>query len=137
MARYNPALELLGVVLFDFKRTMTRPKDGTPPRPTGQVVRQRRRIEAVLSRVGADVPVFDAFIRSADAVAEQCRDRGQTVFELSRSTDGAKWWEVRKDRAAGIVLASDAAEAVGQDYEDLGAEVIERIIGIEQLEAAA
>ncbi|MFE2911412.1 ParA family protein [Kitasatospora indigofera] len=136
VARYNPGLELLGVLLFDFKRTMTRPKDGQRPRPTGQVVRQRRRIEAVLKRVGADVPVFEAFIRSADAVAEQCRDRGQTVFELSRSTDGAKWWEVRAGRADGTVLASDAAESVGQDYEDLGAEIVERVIAFEQQEAA-
>ncbi|MFE3502942.1 ParA family protein [Kitasatospora sp. NPDC059160] len=135
--RYNPDLDLLGVVLFDFQRRMSRPKDGSAPEPIGQVVRQRRRIEAVLRRVGSDAPVFEAFVRSADLVAEQCRDRGQTVFELSRSTDGVQWWELRAGRKNGTVLASDRAEAVGQDYEDLGAEIVDRVLAIEQLEATA
>ena len=133
----NPDLELLGAVLFDFEhRYYKKPKSDEEPRAVGQWTEVRAEVEAELRRAGSDAPLFDAVIRRAEQVAIACRKRGQLTFELARSTDGPDWWEVASGRKKGRRLPTSRAELVGDDYEDLAAEVMSRVIDVESEDVA-
>jgi hypothetical protein len=129
----NPDQELLGSVLFGFEHKYYTPKDGER-RAVGAWVEARAQVQELLDAAGVDAPVFNAVIRDARKVAKTCRDRGELSFEVAEATDGVKWWQKRKG-SSGNVLPTERAEQVGQDYLDLVAEIVERIVAIEAEEA--
>ncbi|MBC7271495.1 ParA family protein [Streptomyces albogriseolus] len=132
----NPDLELLGAVLFGFEHKFYTDRKSKEKRPVGMWVETRAEIEALLQKSGADAPLFNAVIRDARPVAKACRARGQLAFELAQVTDAPKWWEIASGKKKGRALPTSRAELVGEDYEDLAVEVMQRIVSIEQEDAA-
>jgi chromosome partitioning protein len=132
----NPDLELLGAVLFGFEHKYHTDRKTKEKRQVGLWTETRREIEADLLNAGMEDPLFNAVIRDARPVAKACRQRGQLSFELAQATDAPKWWEIAKGAKVGRVLPTSRAELVGEDYEDLAVEVMQRIIAREQEDAA-
>ncbi|WP_431921554.1 ParA family protein [Nonomuraea jabiensis] len=132
-ADLNPDLELLGAVLFGFKKQYYSDRVTGEKRPVGLWVEARRKLVNLLEQAGSDAPVFETVIRQAEGVAVACRDRGQLAYEVGEATDGIKWWQKMRGEK-GTLLPTDRAEAVGQDYEDLLVEIVSRIVTVETLE---
>jgi chromosome partitioning protein len=133
--RFNPDLELLGVVLFNFPHKYYTDKKSGEKRPVGAWVEARTEVEEMLEKAEVPASVFRTVIRSSEAVARACRKRGQLTFEVAEATDGVKWWEKRKG-GRGTVLPTERAEQVGEDYLDLTEEIVTTVLTIEAEEAA-
>jgi cellulose biosynthesis protein BcsQ len=71
----NPRLTYLGAVLFAHDPAATRVLKNTRLR---------------LDEVGQTVPLFEAFIRSSEAIAHDCRNRGQLAHELAGDVDAVR-----------------------------------------------
>lgn len=136
VGRLNPDLDLLGVVLFAFDHRYYTDRTTGERRPVGAWVEARKQVTDLLHEAGIDAPVFNAVIRNAPAVAKACRSRGQLAHEVAEAVDGVKWWQKRRG-TGGTVLPTERADQVTQDYEQLILEMVERILAIEEEEAAA
>ncbi|MFJ3465843.1 ParA family protein [Achromobacter spanius] len=111
--KVNPALELLGVVLFGTGTSSTQ-------------IRSRAR-RYVAEELGSDEGIiFDAFIRHAEGVGVDARDRGLLAHELERAiADNPKFWEVRAGTATGPAVSRTSA-SVAEDLANLAREVLLR-----------
>lgn len=105
----NPALELLGVVLFDF---------GTQDRR--MLADTRAEIERDLDGVA---PVFEAFIRNSRRAPGDMRDQGLLAYEYEAAAAAAAPWY--KDRSA--PRFSSSAAGLAEDYQRLTAEMLAAI----------
>lgn len=109
----NPALELLGVALFNL---------GANDR------RIHAEVRSDLSTALRDVaPVFEAFIRHARKASRDMRRRGQLAFEYHESAKDARPWYDRQPGEAPEGFASNAADLSG-DYQRLCGEILQRYI---------
>ena len=105
----NPALELLGVVLFDFGSSDRRMLAET-------------RVELERDLDGA-ARVFQAFIRNSRRAPGDMRDRGMLAYEYEEAAANATPWY--KDRNA--PRFSPSAAALAEDYQRLTAEMLSEI----------
>jgi len=115
----NPALVLLGVVLFGVNSSARR------------VTSSAR--ELLAADLGGAAPVLDATIRHVEAAAVDARGRGQLVHELERDVHaGPKWYERLRSPGAhpGEPLATSAG-ALADDYQRLAEQVLALITAIE------
>lgn len=111
----NPALDLLGVVLFGVNRSARRVVD------TARA--------ALADDLGADSSVFTTTIRHVEAAAQETRDRGLLVHELEEAVQaGPTWWELRRSGRSGDDSPRvRSAGGLAEDFQALGEEIITRI----------
>lgn len=105
----NPAIELLGVVLFDF---------GTGDRR--MLADTRAELERDLD--GA-APVFDAFIRNSRRAPGDMREQGLLAYEYEGAAAKATPWYQDRDGPR----FSSSASGLAEDYQRLTAEVLSAI----------
>jgi cellulose biosynthesis protein BcsQ len=122
----NPDLTLAGVVLFAISSRTTR---------------LERDVRAALERtLGGAAPVFDTRIRHLDSAAADARRRGLLVHELEQAASADRNARLQALRSgstpAGNLYARDASGLAG-DYEQLTAEILTRIVQLEQEYAAS
>lgn len=122
---WNPALELLGVVLFGFTTSA-------------------KRIDAMVradlaTDIGQDQVVFGQSIRHAEATGYYARRQGKLVQELEVDLlNGPKWYERLRAKEEGAKAAKPAevtpatAANVAKDYQALGEELIDRLVEAEK-----
>lgn len=117
VATTSHQLDLLGVVLT-----------GVPTSARRVRADAAADISAIL---GGTAPLFEATIRSSDAVARATRAEGVLVHELAERAEGAEpfWQALRKGITPQRVPGS--APALAQDYVRLTEEVLGRIAAIE------
>jgi chromosome partitioning protein len=113
--RFNPDLELLGVVLFDVASSATRLK---------------REIAAQIEQaLGGVAPLFASTIRHSIA-AMDARREGVLVFERAAQLEGAKpFWEAL--RLGKRPESPGSAPALAADYAALTHEILTRISSLE------
>ncbi len=131
-ARYNPALELLGVAVFNIAATDKR------------IVSEVR--EQLVEALGGYAPVFDSFIRNARKASRDMRSRGLLAYEYQEAADNAEpWYRSMKNPSelegvtARLTYAANAA-ALASDYVALSAEILRRYqerLGTAQMMAIA
>jgi cellulose biosynthesis protein BcsQ len=110
----NPAVELLGVVLFGIERNAKR-------------VDSDSRADIAV-RLDSDAEVFNTTIRHSSAVAQQTRARGLLVHELDEvSRSQAKWFEIIRGEAPAAPAVTRTASSVADDLHNLALEIIDRI----------
>jgi chromosome partitioning protein len=121
LTEVNPGLELLGVFMHAVS-------------PSASAVRRetRSRIHALL---GEDAPVLDSWIRYAESVAHQVRQRGLTPTELDDELRTAPAWYERLRDPSLPPRPAAASRTVAGDYERLTNEVVTRLQDAEKLEA--
>ncbi len=118
----NPDLDLLGVLLFGVNRGAHR------------VVEAAR--AGVAEDLGDSAPVLRATIRHVEAAAQEARDRGLLVHELEEAVMAAPaWWQIRRGASAGDAPRSRSVTGLAEDFQRLGAEIIERIGAAEGADA--
>ncbi|GAA4754643.1 hypothetical protein GCM10025783_29650 [Amnibacterium soli] len=122
----NPDLTLAGVVLFAISSRTTR---------------LERDVRAALERtLGGAAPVFDTRIRHLDSAAADARRRGLLVHELEQAASADRNARLQALRSGstpvGNLYARDASGLAG-DYEQLTAEILTRIVQLEQEYAAS
>ncbi|MFG2306698.1 ParA family protein [Actinacidiphila glaucinigra] len=116
--RVNPALELLGVVLF---------ASGSSSKAIRREV--RRDVEAVL---GAEAPMFTTVVRHSEAVAKQARDRGLLVHELEQeAANNPAFWKLRTGEADRSQVVSATSASVAEDLAGLTREMFGRMADLE------
>lgn len=110
----NPDLELLGVVLFGSGSGSTK-------------IRSRAR-EFIAEELGTDAGViFDTYIRHAEGVGVDARDRGLLAHELERAiANNPKFWEVRAGTATPGSTVSLTSASVAEDLANLAREILLR-----------
>ena len=115
----NPALELIGVVLFGVKAGATRLR--------------KLAVSRLAQDLGGDSLIFDAAIKQVEAAAVDARRRGQLAHELERALEDApKWYErLRNPNTAGTAVAASAV-SLAEDYAALAHELLARIQTAEQ-----
>jgi len=127
----NPALELLGVVLFGIGASAT--------------VIQREVRAKIAAGLGDVAPVFTAQIRYLEAPAVEARNRGMLVHEYERDLVAkAPRWIDRKRRgkhhappADLAVRVAPTAHKLAGDYAELATEFLNAVMSREQQLAAA
>ncbi len=112
-ATRNPALELLGVVLFDFALHETR-----------LIGDARNAVERALD--GASV-VFSTVIRSSRKAAVDMRDAGIVAVEYGERAATATPWYTAKKTGEDVVRYSTAAAGLAEDYLALTREILLRM----------
>jgi len=115
----NPALELLGVVMY-----------GTNPSATRIRAEVRQRLEEALQEAA---PVFDATVRYTEATAYDIRERGQLSHELEAALlDGSERERLRgtKRRAA-----ASASKTLAADFDALTTEIVQGVLKREAADA--
>ncbi len=118
----NPDLDLLGVLLFGVNRGAHR------------VVESAR--AGVAEDLGDSAPVLETTIRHVEAAAQEARDRGLLVHELEEAVMAAPaWWQIRRGASAGDAPRSRSVTGLAEDFQRLGAEIIERIGAAEGAES--
>lgn len=118
----NEPLDLLGVALF-----------ATGTQATAIRKDVHREVADVLG--GVDGYMFDAFLRSSEAVARQSRKRGQLLHELElAANDSPKFWQVRSGQASSSDVVTRTSASVAEDMASLAKEIFTRI---QQREAEA
>jgi chromosome partitioning protein len=122
----NSDLTLAGVVLFAIASRTTR---------------LERDVRAALERtLGGAAPVFETRIRHLDSAAADARRRGLLVHELEQAAGAdrtARLQALRSGKApAGNLYARDAS-GLASDYEQLTAEILTRVVQLEQEYAAS
>lgn len=117
----NPDLDLLGVLLFGVNRGAHRVVDSARA--------------GVAEDLGDSAPVLSTTIRHVEAAAQEARDRGLLVHELEEQVMAAPaWWQIRRGTPAGDGPRSRSVTGLAEDFQRLGAEVIERIGAAEAAE---
>ena len=117
----NPEIEYLGILIV-----------GNQSQATGILKITRVFLNEAF---GGKVPVLDTRLRYSEAVAQQCRIRGQLANELAKdaAAEGATRLEaLREARRSGDVLQlppalSRTSESLGDDYRELTREILMRI----------
>jgi chromosome partitioning protein len=107
--RYNPALTLLGVVLFSLTSSAKRARAGA-----------RAYIDDAL---GGQAPIFEASIRNVETAAYDIRVRGQLAHELEAAVLGG-----------GKNLAA-SSKGLAADYQAVAIETMNRIVELEAVPA--
>jgi cellulose biosynthesis protein BcsQ len=112
----NPALALLGVVLFATGRKST-------------AIHREVRQEVEEAFGAANSPMLTTFIGAAEALAKKTRKNGRVAHELeSDAAQEPAWWASLKSEEAGEKKESripPTATNVAEDYRKLGAEVLD------------
>ncbi|WP_369198727.1 hypothetical protein [Streptomyces djakartensis] len=109
----NPALALLGVVLFG---------SGSASK---QIHRNAR--QWVAEELGADAFLFDTIVRYSEAVGQDARSHGRLVHELEMAAaNNPKFWELRSGRAASGTIVSATSASVAEDLATLAREILTR-----------
>lgn len=133
----NPTLGLLGIVLF-------------ATASSGTKIRERARRE-IAADLGTAEPLFDAYIRWAQAPAIQARNAGLLVHELEQeAADQPKWWESLRLKVAGEEVATNVGQAdeteervagsvssLAGDYQTLTQQIVTKLQHEEDVAAAA
>ncbi|MFE3454984.1 ParA family protein [Nonomuraea sp. NPDC059194] len=115
----NPALALLGVVLFATSRTAT---------AIHRTVRSR--VETAFG-VGSS-PVLTAKIGHSEKLANDAREAGRVAHELeSDAANQPAWWETLRAGAAPQARIAATAGNVAEDYRQLGAEILQLLAAVE------
>lgn len=116
--RVNPALEVLGVVLFDV--------------PSGaKRIRQDAAAE-IREALGGVAPLFEHMVRSSPATAREARSRGLLVHELAEQVEGAEpFWKSLREGGAPTRLPGTAPALAG-DYIGVVDAILTRIATNEQ-----
>jgi chromosome partitioning protein len=109
----NPALELLGVVLFDFALQERR-----------LIADAREAVEGALD--GASI-VFSTVIRSSRKAAVDMRDAGIVAVEYGERAATATPWYTAKKTGEDVVRYSTAAAGLAEDYLALTREILLRM----------
>jgi cellulose biosynthesis protein BcsQ len=116
--KVNPALELLGVVLFASGSSSTAIRKDV-----------RRDVEKVL---GQGAPMFSTVIRHSEAVSRQSRDRGLLVHELEQAAaSNPAFWQLRTGEASREQVVSTTSASVAEDLAGLTREMFSRIAALE------
>jgi chromosome partitioning protein len=110
-AHRNPALTLLGVVLFDFAVQETR------------LIDEARRV--VASAVNWSAPVFHRPIRSSRRAAFDMREAGLIAVEYAQKASSAVPWYVAKRNGGQAERFSSAASSLADDYVALTTEILQ------------
>lgn len=112
----NPALDLLGVALFDLPSSATR---------------VRAQIEVTITEaLGGAAPLFTTPIRhSMSAIA--ARGQGLLVHEFAEQTSSEPWWQALREGRRPTTPGS--APSLAADYGQLAHEVLVRISNLEDL----
>jgi len=111
----NPAVRILGVAV------MFVPANGTAILETA-----RSKIKEL---IGPEL-LFDNFVRSAPAIGDACRAKGQLAYEYEEDAAGAeKWWKARREGRKTKGFSAAASNLAG-DYEALGQEVFARYLDL-------
>ncbi|MFY1675470.1 ParA family protein [Streptomyces sp. WMMC905] len=109
----NPALELLGVVLY----------------ATGSASRQIHRNARgwIAEELGADAYLFDAVVRYSEAVGQDARSHGRLVHELeAAAASNPRFWDLRAGRATAGSVVSATSASVAEDLATLAREILTR-----------
>lgn len=114
----NPAVELLGAVLFDVSTS-------------AKVVRRNASAD-IESALNGAAPLLESIIRHGESSAVNARERGVLVHELAEKAESAEpfWKALREGRKPDRIPGS--ASALAEDYLMLCQEVLERIQTAEQ-----
>lgn len=113
MRYHNPHIVLLGVVIFASGASATK-------------ARQTLRGNVERDLKGA-APVFESFIRHAEAVGVAARDNGLLVHELElKIRENPKFWEIRAGKADKATVVPATAKKVAGDIEALLKEIFSR-----------
>lgn len=117
--KFNPEIELLGVVLFDVASSATRLK--------------REIATQITQSLGGVAPLFDSTIRHSIA-AMDARREGMLVFERAAQLEGAKpfWESLRQGKRP---ESAGSAPSLAADYAALTHEILTRISELESVEA--
>lgn len=115
----NPALDLLGVVLFDLEKSATR------------VEAEAR--EMVTEVLGSGEKLFSSSIRHSVSVAQQARKFGKLVHELDEySKAQPEWWQqLREGKPVGDRVTRTAGN-VADDLHAFTAEMMQRLVAQEE-----
>lgn len=103
VADQNPSLDLLGALIFGTSGRST---------STGIVGSSRKELKGVL---GDAAPVFNSFIRYAEAPAQASRNRGQLVAELAQA---------RIEKKSDAADLPESVIGLADDYKRLAEEVV-------------
>jgi len=121
MRDVNPDVEVLGAVLFATGTTST-------------VVRRNAAADIEASLAG-QAPLFDTFIRHAEAAANDAREKGRLVHELAEVVhDAEPYWKALKEGRRPQRVAG-TAPALAEDHVLLTQEILNRITAVEAKEA--
>lgn len=117
----NPDVEVLGAVLF-----------GTG---TSSSVVRRNASEDIEGSLAGQAPLFESFIRHAEAAANEAREKGRLVHELAEVVHNAEpyWVALKEGRRPQRVPGT--APALAEDYVLLTQEILGRITTMESQEA--
>lgn len=117
----NPAVEILGAVLFDVSTSAT-------------AVR-RNAAEDINNALDGAAPLFEAVIRHGESSAVEAREKGVLVHELAERVDAAEpYWKALKEGRKPTRLPG-SAPALAEDYVLLCQEILTRIDQMESAEA--
>lgn len=120
----NPALELIGVVLFGVKAGATRLR--------------KLAVSRLAQDLGDESLIFSAAISQVEAAAVDARRRGQLAHELEQALEDApKWYEQLRNPNAARTTVAASAVSLAENYAALAHELIGRIQTCEQVEATA
>lgn len=122
----NPSLQLIGVLLTG---------SGTQASMTRVAAR-----EAINNDFGGQAPLFDSFVRHAEAPASKARDRGLLAHELERDEAQAAasnpWWKLRgkhgSDPQPRRAAWTTNSSGLAGDYQRVTSELVDRITAVEQ-----
>lgn len=132
----NPGLAYLGVVLFAHSQSGANIK---------------RHTRAHLDEVADVVPLFDTAIRHSERTAQEARERGQLVHELSADAKALTKERLnalarrrralkKSEKAAAKIeipeSLSQASDGIAEDYHQLATEICDRIAQLEAKEGA-
>ena len=116
LRRYNPTLGILGVLLWGIGSTSTR-------------VQANARAE-LREMLGEDVPVFESYIRHAQASAVAARNSGQLAHELAKEAqdqDPFAWRKQLLDGEPATRRIGSSAGHLAADYIAVTREVLQTI----------
>ncbi|MET8807889.1 ParA family protein [Streptomyces sp. NPDC004546] len=119
MREYNPYMVLVGVILFATGSQAT-------------AIRTKVRND-VTETLGGAAPIFDNFIRHAEAVAVDARERGQLVYELeAAASQNPEFWKVRAGLADASQVVARTSSSVSEDFAVVARELFSRAGGLQQ-----
>lgn len=116
--RTNPALELLGAVLYDVESSAS--------------VIRKNAIEDIVAALGGAAPVFNSVIRHALAPVCDSEERGLLIHEIAEQVDNAEPFWVALQQGRRPTRVAGSAPALAEDLVLLTQEILQGIDTREQ-----
>ena len=115
-AQHNPDLDVLGVVVGKYRRQATR-----------RMAEGRAELETVLRTMGADIPIYEPWVRHTEATEEMLR-MGKVAIEHEQIAEEARrqrlaWLSSGRQGAAPPTLNVEGTRGLADDYAEVLAKV--------------